>query len=63
LLVGRENLENGKIKNNEIEDDKDGIGTADCEKFFFNYINCCAVSLYSANLIINKATAEIINTY
>jgi hypothetical protein len=58
LLVGRENLEGGKIGNN-----KDGIEIANCEKFFFNYADRCAVSLYSANLIIDKATIEIANTY
>jgi hypothetical protein len=63
LLIGRENLEDGEIENNEIGDDKDDIGIADCEEFFFNYINCCAVSLYFANLIIDKATVEIANTY
>jgi hypothetical protein len=68
LLVGREDLENGKIEGGEIEDDEIGnneedIGIADCEKFFLNYINCCAVSIYSANLIINKAAIETANTY
>jgi hypothetical protein len=58
LLVGREDLESGEIKDGE-----NGVGIADCEKFFFNYINRCAVSLHSANLIINKITAEIANTY
>jgi hypothetical protein len=58
LLVGREDLKGGEIKEGE-----DDIGIADCEKFLLNYINRCAVSLYSANLIINKAITEIANTY
>jgi hypothetical protein len=73
LLIGRENLKsdeiksgeikNGKIKNGEIRDDKEDIRIVNCEKFFFNYINRCAVSIYSANLIINKIAIEIANTY
>jgi hypothetical protein len=68
LLVGREDLESGKIEsgkigNNEIEDSEEDIGIADCEKFFFNYINRCAVSIHSANLIIDKAAIETANTY
>jgi hypothetical protein len=58
LLVDRESLEGG-----EIEDGENGVKIADCEKFFLNYVNRCAVSLYSANLIIDKATVEIANTY
>jgi hypothetical protein len=58
LLVGRENLEN-----DEIEDDKNNIEIADYEKFFFNYVDRCAVLLYSANLIIDKAASETANTY
>jgi hypothetical protein len=68
LLVGREDLKNdkiedGKIKDNEIENNEKNIGIANCEKFFLNYINCCAVSVYSTNLIINKAAIETANTY
>jgi hypothetical protein len=47
LLIGRESLKGGEIENNE-----NGIGIADCEKFFPNYIDRCAISLYFANLII-----------
>jgi hypothetical protein len=68
LLVGRENLGSGEIEGDEIEDNeiKEGeedIEIADYEEFFLNYINRCAVSIYSANLIINKATTETANTY
>jgi hypothetical protein len=63
LLVGRENLKDGEIEDNEKKNNKDGIEIADCEKFFFNYINRCAISLHSANLIIDKATIETANTY
>jgi hypothetical protein len=68
LLIGRKNLGNGEIKNNKIENDEikdneNDIETADYEKFFFNYIDRCAVSLHSANLIINKATIETASTY
>jgi hypothetical protein len=63
LLVGREDLRGGEIKNNEIGDDEEGVRIADCEKFFFNYIDRCAVSLYFANLIINRAAIEIANIY
>jgi hypothetical protein len=68
LLIGREKLENdkiesGEIEDNEIKDNKEGVEIADCEKFFFNYINRCAVSLYSANLIIDRAAIETANTY
>jgi hypothetical protein len=58
LLVGREDLENDKIGNNE-----NGVGTANCEKFFLNYIDRCAISLHSANLVIDKATIETASTY
>jgi hypothetical protein len=57
MLVGREGLE-GEIRGGE-----ENIGTADCEKFFFNYIDRCAVSVYFANLIVNRAAIEIANTY
>jgi hypothetical protein len=63
LLVGREGLEDDKIGDDEIEDDEDNVGTADCEKFFLNYTDRCAVSFHSANLIINRAAIEITNTY
>jgi hypothetical protein len=63
LLIDRENLESGEIENGEIENDEDGIEITDCEKFFLNYIDRCAVSLHSANLIIDKATIETANTY
>ena len=58
MLVGREDLEDG-----EIGDNKEDIKIADCEEFPFNYIGRCAVSIYSANLIIDKAAIEIANTY
>jgi hypothetical protein len=58
LLVGRENLEGGKIGGGE-----NGVEIADCEEFFLNYIDRCAVSLHSANLIVNRVTAETANTY
>jgi hypothetical protein len=68
LLVGREDLGNDKIKDNEIEngeieDDEEDIGIANCEKFFFNYIDRCAISVYSANLIINRIAIEIASIY
>jgi hypothetical protein len=53
-LIGREDLKNDKIGGGE-----DGVEIVSREKFFFNYINRCAVSLHSANLVVNKATAEI----
>jgi hypothetical protein len=68
LLIGREDLEGGEIKDSEIEgdgigDSEENIGIADCEKYFLKYVNRCAVSVYSANLIINRVTIEIANTY
>jgi hypothetical protein len=73
LLVGREDLEDSEIKDNEIGDDKieddeienneEDIRTANYEKFFLNYTDRCAVSIYFANLIINKAAIETTNTY
>jgi hypothetical protein len=68
LLVGRESLKGGEIGDDEIEggkirNDEENIETVDCEKFFLNYVDCCAVSIYFANLIINKATIEIANIY
>jgi hypothetical protein len=63
LLVGRENLGGGEIGDDEIGDDEEDIGIANCEKFFFNYINRYAISLHSANLVINRSAIEIANTY
>jgi hypothetical protein len=73
LLVGREDLEGGEIKDGEIgggkiedgevEDDEEDIGIANCEKFFLNYIDRCAVSIYFANLIIDRVAIETANTY
>jgi hypothetical protein len=68
LLVGREDLGDGKIRNGKIKDDEigngeKGVGIVDCEKFFFNYIDRCAVSIYFANLIIDKVAIEIANIY
>jgi parallel beta-helix repeat protein len=68
LLVGREDLESGEIENNEIEDNEirdseDGIEIADCEEFFLNHTDRCAVSLHSTNFLINKTTIETANTY
>jgi hypothetical protein len=63
LLVGREDLESDEIKDDEIRKNKEDVGIADCEKFFFNYADCCAVSLHSANLIVDKAATETANTY
>jgi hypothetical protein len=62
-LVGRENLEGDEIETGEIESDEENIEIADYEKFFLNYINRWAVSIYSANLIIDRAAIEIANTY
>jgi hypothetical protein len=62
LLVGRESLES-EIRNDEIGNNKENIEIADCEKFLFNYINRCAISIHSANLIIDKAAIETANTY
>jgi hypothetical protein len=62
LLVGRESL-GGKIRDDEIKDDEKDIRIVDCEKFFFNYIDRCAISVYSANLIVDKAAIEIASTY
>jgi hypothetical protein len=63
LLIGREDLGGGEIKNNEIGENENDVETADYKKFFLNYTDRCAVSPYSANLIINKAATEIANTY
>jgi hypothetical protein len=62
LLVGREGL-GDEIEDDEIGDDKEDIEIANCEKFFFNYIDRCAVSVHFTNLILNKAAIEIANTY
>jgi hypothetical protein len=58
LLVGRENLKGG-----EIEGGEDDVEIANCEKFFFNYINRCAVLLHFTNLIIDGAASETANIY
>jgi hypothetical protein len=58
LLVGREDLGDDEIKDNEND-----IEIVDCEKFFFNYIDRCAVLLHFANLIIDRAANETANTY
>jgi hypothetical protein len=63
LLVGREDLEDGEIKDNEIGNDEKNIEIADCEKKILNYADRCAISLYFANLIVDKAAIEIVNTY
>jgi hypothetical protein len=63
LLIGRGNLESGEIEDNKIKDSENDIEIADYEEFFLNYTDRCAVSLYSANLIINKITIETANTY
>jgi hypothetical protein len=63
LLVGRKNLEGGEIEGNKIEDNEEDVKTVDCEKFSFNYVGRCVVSLYSANLIIDRAAIEIASTY
>jgi hypothetical protein len=67
-MVGRESLRSGEIGDgeiggDEIKDNKEDVEIADREKFFFNYTDRCAVSIYSANLIINRAAIEIANTY
>jgi hypothetical protein len=62
-LIGREGLESGEIEDNKIKDNENDIGIANYEKFFLNYTNRCAVSLYSANLIIDKITIETANIY
>jgi hypothetical protein len=59
-LVGLEDLALKNKKGN----DKNDIGIADCENFFFvNYTVRGAVSPYSANLVIDIATVETANTY
>jgi hypothetical protein len=63
LLIDREDLGGDKIRNSEIGEDKENIGIVDCEKFFFNYVNRYAVSIYFANLIIDRAAIEIANIY
>jgi hypothetical protein len=62
LLVGREDLEN-EIENNKIGNGEKDVEIANCEEFFFNYIDRCAVSVYFANLVMDKAAIEIANTY
>jgi hypothetical protein len=51
------------MEDNEIKNNKDDIEITNYEKIFLNYINRCAVSLHSANLVIDRATAETANTY
>jgi hypothetical protein len=63
LLIGREGLGSGEIEDGEIKDDEENVGIVECEKFFLNYADRCAVSLYFANLIIDRAAIEIANTY
>jgi hypothetical protein len=53
----------GFAEDGEIGDDKDGVGTANCENFFINHANRCAVSLYSANLVIVIAAVKIASIY
>jgi hypothetical protein len=67
-LVGRGDLEGGKIRdgeigNGEIENEEKDVEIIDCEEFFLNYTGRCAVSIYFANLIIDRAAIEIANTY
>jgi hypothetical protein len=56
-------IEDDKIEDGEIKSDEEDIEIANYEKFFLNYADRCAVLLYSANLIINKAIIETANTY
>jgi hypothetical protein len=68
LLVGREDLGggeigDGEIKGNKIGDGEENVEIVDCENYFLNYIDRCAVSVYFANLIIDKAATEIANIY
>jgi hypothetical protein len=73
MLIGREGLEDGKIKggeieggeigNNEIKEGEEDIGIINYKEFFLNYTDCCAISIYSANLIIDRAAIETANTY
>jgi hypothetical protein len=51
------------IESGVIGDGEEDIKIINCEKFLFNYINRCAVSVYSANLIVNRAAIEIASTY
>jgi hypothetical protein len=62
LLVGREDLED-EIGDDEIRNNEKNIKIPDCEKLFFNYADRYAVSVYFANLIIDKAAIEIASTY
>jgi hypothetical protein len=63
LLVGRKDLKNDEIGNNKIRDNEENVEIADYEKFFLNYTDRCAISLYFANLIIDRAAIETTNTY
>jgi hypothetical protein len=58
LLAGREDLESDKIENSEKD-----VKTVNYEEFFLNHIGRYAISLYSANLVIDKTTAETADTY
>jgi hypothetical protein len=62
LLVSREDL-GDEIKDNEIRNNEKNVEIADCEEFLFNYIDRCAVSVYSANLVVNRAAIETANMY
>jgi hypothetical protein len=46
-----------------MESDENDVGTADCEKFFINHADRCAVSLHSANLIIVIAAVKTASIY
>jgi hypothetical protein len=63
LLVGREGLGGGEIGGGEIGSGEEDIGIADCEEFFLNYAGCCAVSVHSANLIVDRAAIETASIY
>jgi hypothetical protein len=68
LLIGREDLEDdkiedGEIKDSEIKENEKDVEIVNYEKFFLNHTDRCAVSIYSANLIIDRAVIEIANTY
>jgi hypothetical protein len=54
----------GFAENDKIEGDENDIKTANCADFFLiNYTDRCAVSLYSANLIIIIAAAKTASIY
>jgi hypothetical protein len=57
-------LDGRDLENNEIEDNENGIEIADSENFFLiNYVGRGAVSLYSANFVVDIAIAETASTY